>query len=298
MHQVSQILQFLKQSLFIFRRNTLFNKTLKASLLGIIICLVAGCSTKEPEVLTEEEYYKRAKTALENQTFLEASRHLRDLETYHPFGRYAEQAQLDLLFARYRSLDTVGASAVADRFTRLHPDSPHVDYARYIKGLAAYYADETISVRFFPINADTRDPGRAREAFQEFSILINQFPDSPYAPDAQKRMIAIKERLARYELNVAEYYIQRQAFVAALGRTNYLIENFPDTNAVADALALNIELYRLLGMNEHASDSLVILAANFPEHDSFDSNMRFVGNKVELQRRDLLSIFDLGLFGD
>ena len=253
---------------------------------------ITGCATTtEPEILSEEEYYRKAKTALDNRSFQQAAEHLENLETYHPFGRYAEQAQLDLLFARYNSLDPIGAGAAADRFIRLHPDSPNVDYAHYIKGLASFYADESLTLRYFPVNKQTRDPGQARDAFREFSILVSQYPNSPYAPDAERRMVAIKNRLAQYELHVAEYYIQRRAFVAAVGRTRYILENFPETAVVADALALNVELYRILGLDELAHDSLAILAGNYPDHKSFDDEMRFVGNQVKLRDRSIGQIF-------
>ena len=264
--------------------------------LSIVFTHLIGCATTEPEILSEEEYYKRAKEALDSRNFTEASKHLEALETYHPFGRYAEQAQLDLIYTRYNSLDVPGASAAADRFIRLHPDSPNVDYAYYIKGLAAYYADSSLSMRFFPVDVTSRDPGQARDAFNTFSTLVTQFPDSQYAPDAEQRMIAIRNRLAQYELHVADYYIQRQAFVAAVGRTKYIVENYPKTPAVADALSLSIELYRALGMEEHAKDYLAILASSYPEHKSFDANMRFVGTGITLQSRNISSIFDIGIF--
>jgi len=276
---------------------TLNTLTLFKLLAGIaLIVLLSACSTKEPEILTEEEYYQKAKAALDNRSFQAASEHLEDLETYHPFGRYAEHAQLDLLFARYQSLDPIGAAAAADRFIRLHPDSPNVDYAHYIKGLAAYYADESLTLRYFPININSRDPGQAREAFREFSLLVSQYPESPYAADAERRMIAIKNRLAAYELHVARYYVQRQAFVAAVGRTRYIIENYPQTTSVADALALSVELYRLLGLDEYANDAIAVLATSFPEHQSFDQNMRFNGNQIELKNRGISQIFSFDGF--
>ena len=273
-----------------------------ATVIGLFSCLtltgLSGCASTEPEILSEEEYYKKAKAAINNETYMEASKHLEDLETYHPFGRYAEQAQLDLLFARYNSLDSVGATAAADRFIRLHPESPNVDYAYYIKGLAAYYADETLTMRFFPIDPTSRDPGQARAAFQAFSILVNQFPDSSYSPDAQRRMIAIKNRLATYELHVAQYYVQRRAFVAALSRTGHIIENYPQTMVIADALALRVELARILGLKEHGDDALIVLATSFPNHESFDANMRFAGNQIKLKSRDITQIFTFDFFED
>jgi len=281
-----------------YHKRTLPRSLFTLFYLPICLLLLAGCASKEPEILSEEEYYQKAKAALQNRSFQAASEYLEDLETYHPFGRFAEQAQLELLYARYNSLDPFGAAAAADRFIRLHPDSPNVDYAHYIKGLAAYYADESLSLRFFPINTNSRDPGQARDAFQAFSTLVSQFPDSPYAPDAERRMIAIKNRLAAYELHVAEYYIRRQAYVAAVGRTRYIIENYPETPALPDALALSVELYRILGLPEYANDSLAVLAASFPDHESFDSDMRFAGNRVQIESRDISQIFDFRWFDD
>ncbi|OZG71505.1 outer membrane protein assembly factor BamD [Hahella sp. CCB-MM4] len=264
----------------------------------IIITLVAGlaaCASGPPEILSEREYYDKAKTALDNRNFLEASRHLEDLETYHPFGRYAEQAQLDLIYARYSALDPEGAAAAAERFIRLHPESPHVDYAYYIKGLASYYADVSLSGRYFPLNMDARDPGRAKEAFQDFSTLVSQFPDSPYAADAEKRMVALKNRLAEYELVVAQYYIRRQAYVAAASRVQYIIENYPETTAAPDALAYAVELYGILGMKEHAQDALVILATSYPDHSSFDVDLHFRGGLIKEESRDISSVLDIDI---
>lgn len=262
----------------------------------IIIGLgISGCSSKPEEILTEKEYYDKARDAIDSNNFLEATTALEALETYHPFGRYAEQAQLDLIYARYNALDTDGAAAAAERFIKLHPESPHVDYAYYIKGLSAYYADMGLAVRFLPIDPSSRDIGQAREAFQAFSSLISLYPDSKYAPDAEQRMVAIRNTLAAYELHVARYYIRREALVAALNRARHVVEQFPETPSVPDALAMSVELYRLLGMPTQASDTLAVLAANYPDHSSFDDQMHFVGGLVQSESRSLTQIFDIGL---
>lgn len=257
--------------------------------------MLSGCASKPTEVLSEREYYEKAKSALTSGNFTEATEQLEALETYHPFGRYAEQAQLDLIYARYNALDTEGAAAAADRFIKLHPDSINVDYAYYIKGLASYYADIGMAVRFLPVDPTSRDAGRAREAYQAFSALVSQYPDSSYAPDAEQRMIAIRNHLADYELHVANYYIRREAYLAAVNRAQYVVENYPETPAVADALALMVELYRELGMTAQATDALMILAANYPEHRSLDGDLRFVGGMVVKEDRGLDRIFDIGL---
>ncbi len=283
-------------SIAVAKLSKLINLLIKDTRKVITILMLAGltaCASGPQQILSEKEYYDKSKTALDNGNFLEASRHLEDLETYHPFGRYAEQAQLDLIYARYSALDPEGAAAAAERFIRLHPESPNVDYAYYIKGLSSYYADVSLSGRYFPLNMDSRDPGRAREAFQDFSTLVTQFPESPYAADAEKRMTTLKNRLAEYELIVAQYYIRRQAYIAATSRVQYVIENYPETTALPDALALSVELYRLLGMKDHADDALVVLATSFPDHNSFDYDMHFKGGMITEESRDISSVFDL-----
>ncbi len=260
-----------------------------------LVALLSACSSAPPEILTEKEYYEKAREAMENNNFLDATRHLESMETYHPFGRYAQQAQLDLIYARYNALDTDGAAAAAERFIKLHPESPNADYAWYIKGLADYYSDIGVAVKYLPVDPTSRDIGRARDAYQAFSSLVSLYPDSQYAPDAEQRMVAIRNHLAAYELHVATYYIRREALVAALNRANHVVEQFPETPAVPDALAMSVELYRILGLNTQATDALVVLAANYPEHESFDENLNFVGGLVKRESRSLTQIFDLGI---
>ena len=269
-------------------------KNSRALILLTTSLLLISCASSEEEILTEREYYSQARQALKDGNFSEATAQLEALETYHPFGRYAEQAQLDLIFARYNALDTEGALAAAERFIRLNPDSPHVDYAWYIRGLASYYADVGMAARFLPITRSSRDIGQAREAFQSFSTLVRLYPDSPYAADAEQRMVAIRNHMAEYEMHVATYYIRREAYLAAANRARYVVENYPETPAVADALAMMVELYRQLSLDVQAADALTILAANYPDHQSLDAELNFVGGMVKRENRGLDALFDLG----
>ncbi|MCW9010972.1 outer membrane protein assembly factor BamD, partial [Marinobacter sp.] len=166
-------------------------------LLSTLFALAAGCaSQKEVEVLPEQTYYENAREAMNSGNFNEAEQNLDALETYYPFGRYAEQAQLDLIFARYQNLDLEGSRAAADRFIRLNPQSEHLDYALYMRGLASYNLDLGLATRYFPVDAAARNPGEQLQAFRDFSQLLNRFPDSDYALDARQRMIAIRNRMA------------------------------------------------------------------------------------------------------
>ncbi|MAM87809.1 MAG: outer membrane protein assembly factor BamD [unclassified Hahellaceae] len=260
------------------------------SIVFIFLGLLSACATAPVEVLSEKEYYQRAKRAIDAGNFVEASAYLEDLETYHPFGRYAEQAQLDLIYARYNSLQPELAASAADRFIRLHPDSDQVDYAYYLRGLTNFYADVGLGQRYLPVDPNSRDPGKAREAFRDFSTLVERFPASDYAADARQRMIAIKERLAQHELFVARYYVRRQAFIAAAARTAYVIQNLPQTQAVEEALTLQVEILRKLGLDTQAADTLAVLAASYPNSSAFDSRMRFKGGQLVEEDRDIFSV--------
>lgn len=266
--------------------------TLAAALLFLAAC----ASTPDPE-LTEKEYYDEAKAAIDANNFSLATKNLEALETRYPFGRYAEQAQLDLIYARYNNLDLEGARAAADRFIRLHPQSPHVDYAYYIKGIASYNLDIGLAIQYFPaVDVTSRDPGEMRRAFDDFSQLLTRYPDSIYASDAEQRMIEIRNRLSEYELHAARYYLKREAYIAGANRASHIVQNFPNTSAVEPALTIMVETYRLLGMDSQADDALAVLAANFPDSDSFDDAMKFKPSEIQKQQRSLLGVVTFGLF--
>ncbi len=173
---------------------------LRLLLLSTLVVLVSACaSNKQEEVLPEKTYYENAREAMTSGNFNEAEQNLDALETYYPFGRYAEQAQLDLIYARYQNLDLEGSRAAADRFLRLNPQSDHADYALYMRGLASYNLDIGLAARYFPIDVAARDPGEQLQSFRDFSELLNRYPDSQYVADARQRMIAVRNRMAELE---------------------------------------------------------------------------------------------------
>ncbi|WP_111498174.1 MULTISPECIES: outer membrane protein assembly factor BamD [Marinobacter] len=269
-------------------------------LLLSIVLVTAGCASNSPqeEVLPEKTYYEEARSAMNSGNFNEAEQNLEYLETYYPFGRYAEQAQLDLIYARFQNLDLEGARAAADRFLRLNPQSEHADYALYMRGLASYNMDISLAGKFFPIDISERDPGEQRQAFRDFSELLNRYPQSDYAPDARQRMIAIRNRLAKLELNAGQYYIKRQAYIAANNRARYIVENFPNTPVVEDALKMLIDTYRYLDLNKAAEDATALLAINYPNSDAFDENMTYQPSTIKHEERSLTSVITFGLVGD
>lgn len=270
----------------------------RCALLAATLVLGACASTQqEQDVLPQEAYYDNARKAMDSGNFNEAESNLDQLETYYPFGRYAEQAQLDLIYARYQNLDLEGARSAADRFLRLNPQSEYADYALYMRGLASYNLDVGLATRYLGVDPTDRDPGEQRQAFQDFSELLNRYPDSEYAPDARQRMIAIRNRLAELELHAARYYIRRQAYMAANNRARYVVENFPESPSTEEALILMAETYEALELDDAASDAVRLLAVNHPESDAFDDNMRFQGRDLTPENRSLLNVMTFGLFG-
>ncbi|MGL4565241.1 MAG: outer membrane protein assembly factor BamD, partial [Halioglobus sp.] len=213
------------------------------------------------------------------------------------FGKYAEQAQLELIYAHYQAYEHEAAVEAADRFIRLHPQNPNVDYAYYMKGLSAYSIDQDIFDRFVPTEYAERDTSHAKEAFGEFSQLVARFPASPYAADARARMVYLRNMLARHEILVANYYFRRGAYLAATNRGTYVVENFPQTPAVADGLAVMAQGYILLGYDDLARDTIAVLALNYPDHSSLDENGEFQSAySLDGLQRSWINKASLGLF--
>ena len=197
------------------------------------------------------------------------------LESQFPFGKYAEQGQLELIYAQYKSGDYESSIASADRFIRLHPQHPNVDYAFYVKGLSEISQTGGFFDSFLPTDSSMRDIGEARGAFTTLTELLSRFPESPYAADARKRLVSLRNRLARAEIHVANYYFTRGAYLAAANRGRFVVENFQQSPAVPDGLAVMAQAYYLLEMRELADNSVEVLVANYPEHPSLDSNGQF-----------------------
>lgn len=270
---------------------------LRVVLFLLLSSLVAACSGNKdmPDMVDrgERQMYEEAQRYLNNRNFDLAVRSLQLLESRYPFGKYAEQAQLELVYAHYGAYEREAAVEAADRFIRLHPQHPSVDYAYYMKGLAAYTSGEDILSRFLPTDQTKRDPGHAIESFAEFSKLLSRFPDSPYAADARARMIHLRNLLARHEINVANYYFRRGAYLAATNRGRYVVENFQQTPAVADGLAVMAQGYMLMGMEGLANDAIDVLSVNYPNHPALTQRG---GITDSAGRRSWINRMTLGLF--
>lgn len=274
------------------------SSVVRYTFLAILALGLTACASKPDEVLPEERYYENARSAMRSGNFNEAERNLNALETYYPFGRYAEQAQLDLIYARYQNLDLEGARSAADRFLRLNPQSEHADYAIYLRGIAAYNLDISLAQRYFGVDATARDLGMQRQAFRDFNELLTRYPNSEYAADARQRMIAIRNRMAALELHAARYYIKREAYIAANNRARFVVENYPSAPVAEEALRLMAETFLILDLQDAAQDAIQLLATNFPDSEAFDRNQKFQAKLIKPQRRSLLSVVTFGLFGD
>ncbi|CAD5107929.1 outer membrane protein assembly factor BamD [Zestomonas carbonaria] len=269
----------------------------KHLLLIAILAFTAACSSTKEQVdenLSEAELYRQAQADLDNKSYTSAVNKLKALESRYPFGRYAEQAQLELIYAYYKNVEPEAARAAAERFIRLHPQHPDVDYAYYLKGLASFDQDRGLLARFLPLDMTKRDPGAARDSFNEFAQLTSRYPNSRYAPDAKQRMIYLRNLLAAYEVHVGNYYLKRQAYVAAANRGRYVVENFQETPAVGDGLAIMTEAYQRLHLDDLAASSLETLKLNYPDHPSLD-NGEFAPREDEADNRSWLSKATLGL---
>jgi len=245
---------------------------------------------------TEEQFYRTANQQLNSSNFSAAVRTYQGLEARFPFGQYAAQAQLELIYANFRSNNLEGSRAAADRFIRLHPDHESIDYAYYMKGVASFSENTGFMSRFLPTDPSKRDISRARDAFNEFSLLMALYPDSDYVADARARMIFLRNNLAAHEIHVANYYLERRAYIAALNRGRYVVENFQGSPVVADAVAIMVECYLRLGLNDLADTSLALLRSNYPNHATLDNNGNFIVRN-HVTNPSLLYTVSFGLLG-
>jgi outer membrane protein assembly factor BamD len=234
----------------------------------LLASLLSGCMSmfeKEEEKTrnwSASQFYSKASGALAEGDYETAIKYYELLEARYPFGRYAMQAQLDVAYAYYKDGEPDSAIAAADRFIRINPSDPHVDYAYYLKGLSNFNRSIDIMTRFLPTDLSQRDAGAAYESFNDFAELIRRYPDSQYAPDARKRLIYLRNLIAQQEVHVAQYYMKRGAYLAAANRCKEVVEKYPRTPAVEEALELMIDAYTRLKLDDLATDAKRVLAYN------------------------------------
>jgi outer membrane protein assembly factor BamD len=238
--------------------------------LALLVALVATSGCRKDKDFQDDrnasELYRDAKTSLDNKSWGRAIQQYKMLQTRYPFGRYTEQSMLDLSYAYFKGGDTQSALSNLDRFIRTYPAHPNVDYAFYLKGLVNYEQNLGFLERMMPSRVSDRDQSHARDAFLDFSELLRRYPDSRYAPDARQRMVFLRNNLAAYEIDVAEYYMRREAYIAASNRARYALEIYPNTPQSSEALVVLHKAYTELGLTELAGGAWDTLELNFPGH--------------------------------
>ncbi|GGW71657.1 outer membrane protein assembly factor BamD [Alishewanella tabrizica] len=248
---------------------------LKFILIILMSITLSACAGKpKPEQVnpsqTAQGQYQQAKDVLDAGLYNRAIELLKAVESRFPFGPLARQVQLDLIYAYHQAGDLPQALASIDRFIRLNPNQPDLDYVYYMRGLTNLKADENAFQEFFGIDRSDRDLSSTRQAFEDFKILLNSYPQSKYAADAKQRMVIIKDQLARHELLVADYYLRRGAFLAAANRGKYVVEFYRDSPLVEQALVIMVESYEKLGLDKLKTDTEQVLRLNFPQNSRFN----------------------------
>ena len=236
----------------------------------LLAATLGGCGLfKDTEDLeknwTAEQFYKAAKENLDNGSWDAAIKGYEKLEAKFPFGRYAQQAQLEVAYAYYKGGETAQCVSALEKFVKLHPNHPNIDYALYLKGLANFKEDLGPLTNVAKQDLADRDPKAARESFETFKDLITRFPESHYSNDARERMIYLVEALARHEIHVARYYISRGAYLAAANRAQDAIVRFPNSPTHKEALEVLVEAYDRMAMPDLRDDAKRVLARNFPD---------------------------------
>lgn len=239
----------------------------RALLVACSLIAIPACGYKEraAEELQPGRMYEKGHGLLLGGDYRGAVRYYEALEARYPFSEEARQSRLDIIYAYFRAGEQESAIDAADQFIRENPTHPRVDYAMYLRGLVYFERSPNILERWFGANLNERPPQDVRRAFDAFDQLIKQRPNSIYAHDARQRMTYLRNRLADYEVYVARHYLDRQAYVAAIDRARFTIENYDGAPAVQEALAIMIDAYKGLGLDDLAERSQEVYAYNFPD---------------------------------
>lgn len=245
--------------------------TFKVVLLTLFVALT-GCSSSEKEIekvpdKSAQALFNDARAALDTGLYQKAIQILSAIDSRYPYGPISHQVQLDLLYAYYKTGNDEQGIALADRFLRLNPNHANVDYVYYMRALINIATEENLFQDMANIDRSDRDPSASREAFNDLRTVVEQHPDSKYSADARKRMISIKSRLAKYELEVAKFYFKREAYVSAANRGRYIVEFYSPSPEVEKALEMMIACYEELGLEELKKNAKQVLAVNYPEND-------------------------------
>jgi len=228
-------------------------------------CGLLPAQVDETKGWSAAKLYDKAKEQLQDSNYEDAIKYYEKLEARYPYGPYAQQAQLEVAYAYYKDSQPVSCVAACDRFIKLHPDHPNVDYAYYLKGLANFGESDSLLLTLVnDQDLSQRDPKAAEESFNAFKELTTRFPNSKYTPDALARMRYLVNNLAMHEVIVAEYYYRRGAYVAAANRAQYVLDHYQQAPAIERALAVMAKSYDKLGLTVLRDQTISVLHKNFP----------------------------------
>lgn len=236
--------------------------------LGLTISVLSACSSSQPDYskIPESELFSKAHKEIKSGTLKNATTLFEQMDKIYPFGPYSEQVQLDLIYSYYKTSEYSLAIASIDRFLKLNPTHPNVDWVIYMRGLCNMIMDDNQIQSWFGVDRSSRDQSYATAAFKDMSHLIQRFPGSPYTKDAEQRLIYLKNRLAKYQYYVAKYYTERQAYVAVINRVEYMLSVFPDTLSTRRALHLMENAYKKLGLITEAKQVRTVIEENKHPH--------------------------------
>ena len=238
-------------------------------ILPMISFIVVSCNSDGPEVEQPEKiYYDQAQRRMNSNNFNGAIESLEAIENMYPFGKYAEQAQVELIYAHFMNSETEAAHSSAEKFIRLHPRHPNIDYAYFMKGLSSYTRDRDLLIRFSDTDLSNRDISGAKQSFGELTEFLTRFPDSQYVQYAKQRNVYLRNMIAKNELAAADYYYSINAYVGAIRRANYVIENIPNSSENYRALKILENCYEALGYSELLEDVRVVININYPNQEN------------------------------
>ena len=246
---------------------------LRIAKVSLLLCLasmaVVGCGRENvAEDQGPEFLYMRGFDAMDASNFAGAIQYFNALEARYPFSPESRQAQLDLIYLYYRSQQPEQAIDAAEEFERENPTHERLDYALYMRGLVRFDQAPNIIERLLRVDLSLRPPKDTLRSFSTFQELIRRFPDSEYVPDARQRMVFLRNRLAEFENHVADYYLRRGAYVAAINRAKYALEHYPEAPQLEKTLQVLVTAYDQLGMRDLAADARRVLRESFGEESA------------------------------
>lgn len=239
----------------------------KVVLSAFLATTIAACTSSPDEIervpdRSPQAQYTEAKNSLNNKMYNRAITILSGLESRYPFGPLTRQIQLDLMFAYYKSGQFAQALPAIDRFVKLNPNHPQLDYVFYLRGLVNMETGVNAFQDFFGVENADKDMATARDSFNDFKKVIDTYPDSKYVPESKQRMVTLLDKLARHEVVIARYYLRRAAYVAAINRCKYVMEYYPQSSSLVPALEVLVDAYDKLGLNDLKQETEQVLASN------------------------------------